>query len=80
MDANFFNYSINMIDLYKDNHVRACVRAFVNFFVKKVSQKLLTGLLPNFILVFLRWRLKSYLHCNRNIRPVERYRCSSASS
>ena len=58
MDANFFYYSINMIDLYKYNHVRACVRAcvcaFVNFFFKKTSQKLLTGLLPNFILVFLR--------------------------
>ena len=52
-----------MIDLYKDNHVRACVYAcvracvcaFVNFFFKKTSpQKLLTGLLPNFIVVFLR--------------------------
>ena len=44
-----------MIDLYKDNHVcaclRACVSAFVNFFLKKTSQKLLTGLLPNFIVV-----------------------------
>ena len=58
MDANFFYYSINMIDLYKDNHVHACMRAcvcaFVNFFFKKTSQKLLTGLLPNFIVVFLR--------------------------
>ena len=47
-----------MIDLYKDNHVRACMHAcvctFVNFFFKKTSQKLLTGLLPNFIVVFLR--------------------------
>ena len=48
-----------MIDLYKENHVRAyvraCVCAFVNFFFKKTSsQKLLTGLLPNFLLVFLR--------------------------
>ena len=24
-----------MIDLYKDNHVRVCVCAFVNFFFKK---------------------------------------------
>ena len=41
--------------LYKDNHVHACVCAFVNFFFKKTSpQKLLTGLLPNFIVVFLR--------------------------
>ena len=47
-----------MIDLYKDNYVcaclHACVFAFVNFFFKKTSpQKLLTGLLPNFIVVFL---------------------------
>ena len=59
MDAIFFYYSINMRDLYKDNHMRACVCAcmcaFVNFFFKKTSpQKLLTGLLPNFIVVFLR--------------------------
>ena len=60
MDANFFYYSINMIDLYKDNHVRVCVRAcvtaFVNFFFKKKPspQKLLTGFLPNFIVVFPR--------------------------
>ena len=61
MDANFFYYSIydRFIDSYKDNHVRACVRtwvcAFVNFFFKKTSpQKLLTGLLLNFIVVFLR--------------------------
>ena len=38
-----------MIDLYKDNHVHACMRAcvcaFINFFFKKTSpQKLLTGL------------------------------------
>ena len=38
-------YSIDMIDLYKDNHVRACVCAFANFFFKKTSpRKLLTGL------------------------------------
>ena len=35
MDANFFYYSIDMIDLYKDNHVLACVCAFVNFSLKK---------------------------------------------
>ena len=70
-----------MIDLYKDNHVCACVCAFVNFLFKKTSpQKLLTGLLPNFIVVFLRQRLKSSLHRYRKIRPVERYRRSSASS
>ena len=26
MDANFFYYSIDMIDLYKDNHVHAGMR------------------------------------------------------
>ena len=48
-----------MIDLYKDNHVCACVCAFVNF--KKKNKKtspqklhVLTGLLPNFIVVLLR--------------------------
>ena len=60
-----------MIDLYKDNHVRACVRAcvcaFVNFFFKKTSQKLLTGLLPKFIVVSE--RLKSSLHRYRKIAP-----------
>ena len=36
MDANFFYYFIyDIIDLYKDNHVCACVCAFVNFFFKK---------------------------------------------
>ena len=59
----------------------ACVCAFANFFFKKNSpQKLLTGLLPNFMVVFLRWRLKSSLYHNRTIRPVEQYRHSSASS
>ena len=48
-----------MIDLYKDNHVcagmRACVCAFANFFFKKTShQKLVTGLLLNFKVVFFR--------------------------
>ena len=55
-----------MVDLYKDNHVHACMCAFiyacmcacmcafVNFFFKKTSpQKLFTGLLPNFIVAFL---------------------------
>ena len=38
------------------------VCAFVNFFFTKTSpQKLLTGLLPNFIAVFHRSRLKSSL-------------------
>ena len=50
MDANLL-----FCRLYKDNDVRACVCAFVDFFFKKTSpQKLLTGLLPNFIVVFLR--------------------------
>ena len=64
--------------------VHACVHACVHlltFSLKKTSpQKLLTGLLPNFIVVFLRKRLQSSLHCNRKIRPVERYRRSSTSS
>ena len=35
--------------------VHACVCAFVNFLFKKTSpQKLLTGLLPNSVVVFLR--------------------------
>ena len=52
MDANFFYYSI--YDRFMtDARVRACVCAFVNFLFKKL-QKLLTGLLPNFIVVFLR--------------------------
>ena len=79
------SFILFMIDLYKDNHVHAwvhaCVCAFVNFFFKKSSpQKLLTGLLPNFKAVFLRWKLKSSLHYYIKIRPVERYRCSSISS
>ena len=72
-----------MIDLYKDNHVRACVCAFVNFFFfkkKTFPQKLLTGLLPNFVVVFLRSGLKYSLHRYRKIRPVKQYRRSSASS
>ena len=43
-----------MIDLYKNNDVRACVH-LLYFSLKKTSaQRLLTGLLPNFIVVFLR--------------------------
>ena len=38
------SFILFMIDLYKDNHVRA----FVKFSLKKTSQKLLTGFLPNF--------------------------------
>ena len=45
MDANFFYYS------NYDRFIQpcACMCAFVNFFFKKTSRKLLTGLLPNFI-------------------------------
>ena len=49
-----------MIDLYKDNHVRACLCACVRahlltFSLTKASpQKPLTGLLLKFIVVFLR--------------------------
>ena len=54
MDANFFYYSI--YDRFiQDSHVCACMCAFVNLFFKKTSpQKLLTGLLPNLVVVFLR--------------------------
>ena len=57
MDANFFYYSIydRFIQRQQCACVHACVCAFVNFFFKKkTSQKLLTGLLLNFIVVFLR--------------------------
>ena len=57
------SFILFMINLYKDNHVRACVCAFVKLFLlKKTDQKLLTGLLPNFLVVFLRQKLKSSLH------------------
>ena len=83
MDANFFHYSIydRFIQRQPCACLHACLCAFVNFFFKKISpQKLFTGLFPNFIVVFLRQRLKSSLHRNRKIRPVEQYRRSSASS
>ena len=48
MDANFFYYSV--YDRYIQRQPCACVRAFVNFFFKK----LLTGVLPNFTEMFLR--------------------------
>ena len=54
MDANFFYYSIydRFIQILVTMCVHACVCAFVNFFFKKTSlQKLLTGLLPDFILI-----------------------------
>ena len=57
MDANFLYYSIydRFIQRQPCACMRVCMRAFVNFFFKKTSpQKLLTGLLPNFIVVFLR--------------------------
>ena len=63
-----------MIDLYKD-HVRACI---VNFFFKKLPQKLLTGFLPNFTGMVL--RVKNSLHRYRKIRPVGLYMGSSTSS
>ena len=57
MDANFFYYSIYDRFIQRQPYacMRACMCAFVNFFFKKTSpQKLLTGLLPNFVVVFLR--------------------------
>ena len=35
MDVNFFFIILFMIDSFKDNHVRACGYAFVNFKKKK---------------------------------------------
>ena len=60
--------------------VHACVCAFVNFFFKK---KLLSETIAWTYTKFhssVPKRLKSSLHHNRKIRPVERYRRSSASS
>ena len=56
MDANLFYYSIydRFIQRQPCACMHACVCAFVNSIFKKTSQKLLTGLLPNFIVVFLR--------------------------
>ena len=39
MDANFFYYSIDMIDLYKDNHV--CVHACVHMLTFSLKKLLL---------------------------------------
>ena len=72
-----------MIDLYKDNHVRACVCAcvcaFVNFFFKKTPrQKLLTGLLPDFIVAFLRSEVKifsSSLQKNQACGAIQALKC-----
>ena len=52
MDANFFYYSIDMIDLYKDNHVRACVRACVHACVHLLPFSLKKLLLRNYCLDF----------------------------
>ena len=52
MDADFFYYSIH--DRFIQRQPCTCVRAFVNFFFKKTSQKLWTGILPNFTGMFLR--------------------------
>ena len=65
MDANFFYYSIydRFIQIKTNMCVHACVH-LLTFSLKKTSpQKPLTGLLPNFLVVFLRLeRLKSFLH------------------
>ena len=66
MDVNFFYYSI--YDRFIRRQPCACIHAFVNFFFKKTSpQKLLTGFLPNFTGMFLRYRLKTSLHHYRKI-------------
>ena len=78
MAANFFHYSI--YDRLIQIQPCACMRAIVNFFFKKTfPEKLLTGVLPTFSGMFLRG-FKTSLHCYRKIRPVERYRRSTASS
>ena len=41
MDANFFYYSIDMIDLCKDNHVRACMHACVHLLTFSLKELLL---------------------------------------
>ena len=56
MDANFFYYSI--YDRFIQRQPCACMRAFVNFFFKKTSQKVLTGFLPNFTGMFLTKEVK----------------------
>ena len=55
MDANFFYYSIydRFIQRQSCAGMHACVH-LLTFSLKKTSQKLLTVLLPNFIVVFLR--------------------------
>ena len=81
MDAKFFYYSIYDRFIQRQPCVHSCMHACVHLLTFSLtSQKLLTGLSPNFIVVFLRWRLKSSLRRYRKIRPVERYRRSSASS
>ena len=47
-----------MIDLYNGSYVQAYMYKFFLKKKKKTSQKLLTGFLPNFIEMFLRYRLK----------------------
>ena len=49
MDADFFYYSV--YDRFIQRQPFACVR---KLFLKKTSQKLLTGFLPNFTGLFLR--------------------------
>ena len=55
MDTNFFYYSMydKFIQRQPCAYMRACVH-LLTFSLKKLPQKLLTGLLPNFIVVFLR--------------------------
>ena len=55
MDANFFYYTI--YDRFIQKQPCACMRVCVHlltFSLKKLLRKLLNGLLPNFIVVFLR--------------------------
>ena len=79
MDVNFFYFSVFGRFIQRQPCACMCV-CVCKLFSLKSSQKLLTGFLPNFTGMFPRYRLKTSLHCYRKIRPVEQYRCSSASS
>ena len=76
MDANFFYYSI--YDIFIQRQPRALVHPYTVSLKRTSPQKLLTGFLPNFTGMFL--RVKKFSSPYRKTRPVERYRCLSASS
>ena len=80
MDANFFHYFI--YDRFIQRQPCACMRAFVNFFffsLKNFSSETMDWIFTKFH-KNVPLRLKTSLHRYRKIRPVERYRRSSAFS